>query len=257
LWGARHRWHPRDSDVPGWDPHSPREGVLHVHFGWTQRRRRDIWEKELYRKWTPDLIHDRLYLYLDDEMRDYYAYFGLMFTSYLLGGVIGSLGNPRVRFDQYNATCFLVWVGILNRVAVLHAFGFINSVCHKLGTRPFKTSGADTSVNNALVSILIFGEGWHNNHHAHPRSARQGLRWYQWDPAWYGIWLLKALGLAEKVYVPGPEALRKSSISGNKSSSLAIGRQVQGSRQGELGRARGTVMSELSAANCQSRRKDV
>jgi stearoyl-CoA desaturase (delta-9 desaturase) len=236
FWVAMHRMHHRYSDVPGRDPHSPREGLLHVHFGWTQRRRREIWEKDLYRKWTPDLVHDRLYLFLDDEMRDYYAYVGIVLVSYLLGGVIGALGNPGVRFDQYNAVCFLVWVGILNRVAVLHAFGFINSVCHKLGTRPFKTPGTDTSVNNVLVSILIFGEGWHNNHHAHPRSARQGLRWYQWDPAWYGIWLLKFLGLAEKVYVPGPEAIRRSSSPSRSRSWLAIDEQVHESRQGKLGR---------------------
>jgi fatty-acid desaturase len=56
-------------------------------------------------------------------------------------------------------------------------------------------------MNNFLVALLIFGEGWHNNHHAYPRSARQGLRWYQWDPAWYAIWLLKMLGLAKNVHL--------------------------------------------------------
>jgi stearoyl-CoA desaturase (delta-9 desaturase) len=127
----------------------------------------------------------------------------------VVGGLAGGFASGAL-FDTFEATCFLVWVGILNRVAVLHAFGFINSVCHTLGTRPYKTPGTDTSVNNAVVSMLIFGEGWHNNHHAYPRSARQGLRWYQWDPAWYTICLLRAVGLAQKVYVPGQEALSKA-----------------------------------------------
>lgn len=210
FWVAMHRLHHRYSDIPGRDPHTPREGYLHVHFGWHQRRRRDVWEREIYRKLTPDLVHDRLYRFLDNEGRDYFTYFGILFSSYLAGGLIGGLQAPVFRFDTYNAICFLVWVGLLNRVAVLHAFGFINSVCHEVGTRPFKTSGQDTSVNNVLVALLIFGEGWHNNHHAHQRSARHGLRWYQWDPAWYGIWLLRALGLAEKVYVPTREVVRKS-----------------------------------------------
>jgi fatty-acid desaturase len=210
FWVAMHRLHHRYSDIPGRDPHTPREGLLHVHFGWHQRRRRDVWESEIYRKLTPDLVHDKLYLFLDNERRDYVTYLGILLGSYVLGGWIGALRTPGFRFDSYNALCFLVWVGLLNRVAVLHAFGFINSVCHEVGTRPFKTSGADTSVNNVLVALIIFGEGWHNNHHAHQRSARHGLRWYQWDPAWYGIWLLQALGLAEKVYVPSPETVRRS-----------------------------------------------
>ena len=196
FWVAMHRLHHRYSDVPGRDPHTPREGLLHVHFGWIQRRRRDVWQKDIYRRLTPDLINDRFYLFLDSEARDYCAYFSILIASYLLGGWMGALRHPGAGFDQYNAMCFLVWVGLLNRVAVLHAFGFINSVCHLIGTRPFQTPGNDTSVNNFLVAFLIFGEGWHNNHHAHPRSARQGFRWYQWDPAWYGIWVLKMLRLA-------------------------------------------------------------
>ena len=210
FWVAMHRLHHRYSDIPGRDPHTPREGWLHVHFGWIQRRRRDVWESETYRKLTPDLIHDRLYLFLDNEKRDYFTYFGILLGSYVLGGLIGPVEGGAFKFDHYNAVCFLVWVGLLNRVAVLHAFGFINSVCHKVGTRPYKTPGEDTSVNNVLVALLIFGEGWHNNHHAYPRSARQGLRWYQWDPAWYGIRLLQALGLAQKVHLPGREAIRRS-----------------------------------------------
>lgn len=214
FWVAMHRLHHRYSDIPGRDPHTPREGWLHVHFGWHQRRRRDVWESEIYRKYTPDLINDRFYLFLDNERRDYFTYFGILFGSYVTGGLVGAFQPAGFQFDHYNAVCFLVWVGLLNRVAVLHAFGFINSVCHELGTRPFKTRGTDTSVNNMIVSLLIFGEGWHNNHHAHPKSARQGLRWYQWDPAWYGIWLLKTLGLAEKVHVPSREAIGRASKRG-------------------------------------------
>jgi len=216
FWVAMHRLHHRYSDIPGRDPHTPREGFLHVHFGWHQRRRRDVWETEIYRKLTPDLLHDRLYLFLDNEGRDYLTYFGILSVSFVMGGLIGGIPGPGLHFDLYNAVCFLVWVGLLNRVVVLHAFGFINSVCHEVGTRPFKTHGVDTSVNNVLVALIIFGEGWHNNHHAHQRSARHGLRWYQWDPAWYGIWLLRTLGLAEKVHVPSLEAVRRSSLSSGK-----------------------------------------
>ena len=216
FWVSMHRLHHRYSDIPGRDPHTPREGFFHVHFGWHQRRRRDVWEKEIYRKLTPDLLHDRLYLFLDNEGRDYLTYFVILIGSFVTGGVIGGLQAPAFQFDTHNAVCFLVWVGLLNRVAVLHAFGFINSVCHEFGTRPFKTAGEDTSVNNAIVALIIFGEGWHNNHHAHQRSARHGLRWYQWDPAWYCIRLLKALRLADKVYVPSAELINRSSLVGKE-----------------------------------------
>ena len=196
FWTAMHRLHHKHSDVPGRDPHSPEEGLWHVHFGWTHRRRRDVWDKEIYRNLAPDLVDDPLYLWMDNESSDYLTYGVLLASSFGLGGVIGGgLGG----FDMHNAICFLVWVGILNRVALLHAFGLINSVCHLVGTRPFQTR--DRSVNNALVALLIFGEGWHNNHHAFPASARQGLRWYQIDFAWYAICLLKFLGLARNVKV--------------------------------------------------------
>lgn len=211
FWVAMHRLHHRYSDVPGLDPHTPREGLLHVHFGWHQRRRRDVWEREIYKKWTPDLNQDRLYQFLDEEWRDYLTYIGILSVTYVLGGVIGGLHKP-FQFDYYNAMCFFVWVGLLTRAAVLHAFGFINSVCHAWGTRPFKTTGQDASVNNLLVALIIFGEGWHNNHHAHQKSARHGLRWYQWDPAWYGIWLLKTLGLAKSVHLPTADAIRRFSV---------------------------------------------
>ena len=196
FWTAMHRLHHKYPDIPGRDPHTPKEGFWHVHFGWTHKRRRDVWDKEVYRRLTPDLNRDRFYLFLDREAVDYTTYALLQVASFTLGGFIG--GGPGY-FDTHNAICFLVWVGMLNRVAVLHAFGFINSVCHTVGTRPFFTYRTDESTNNFLVALLIFGEGWHNNHHAFPGSARQGLRWYQIDPSWYVILLLRSLGLASRV----------------------------------------------------------
>jgi stearoyl-CoA desaturase (delta-9 desaturase) len=74
----------------------------------------------------------------------------------------------------------------------------VNSVTHLWGSRRFATK--DLSTNNFFVAILTFGEGWHNNHHAHPVSARHGLRWYEIDMNWYGIWALKKLGLARHIY---------------------------------------------------------
>jgi len=71
-------------------------------------------------------------------------------------------------------------------------------VTHVWGSRRFATK--DMSTNNLWVALLTFGEGWHNNHHAHPVSARHGMAWYEIDMNWYGIWTLKKLGLARHVY---------------------------------------------------------
>ena len=210
FWCAMHRMHHRHTDIPGRDPHTPNEGLLHVHLGWMQRRRRDVWEQVIYRRWTPDLMRDPFYVRLDDQRFDYFAYLLLVSLSYVAGGLVGAAFSPTGAFDRHNAMCFLVWVGVLNRVAILHAFGLINSACHIIGSRPYSTHGADSSVNNAVVAFLIFGEGWHNNHHAFPTSARQGLQWYQWDPAWYAIWLLKTVGLATSVQLPSELALQRA-----------------------------------------------
>lgn len=203
FWVAMHRLHHQYADQPGRDPHTPREGIWHVHFGWVQKRRADVWDKKVYHQLAPELVGDPLYRWMDEESSDYLTYFGLVTGSFLLGGIVG----PGSGFDVHNALCFLVWIGILLRVALFHAFGLINSVCHRIGSRPFKTR--DLSVNNVFVALVIFGEGWHNNHHAFPGSARQGLRWYQVDPAWYFICLLKRLGLARHLRVAGQEAVVK------------------------------------------------
>jgi stearoyl-CoA desaturase (delta-9 desaturase) len=74
----------------------------------------------------------------------------------------------------------------------------VNSITHMWGTRRFATR--DLSTNNFAIALLTFGEGWHNNHHAHPVSARHGLAWYEIDTNWYVIWVMQKLGLARHVY---------------------------------------------------------
>lgn len=198
FWSAMHRLHHKHTDIPGKDPHTPREGIWHVHFGWTHKRRPDVWDRRIYSRLVPDLLDDPLYRWMDEERHDYATYIALQIVTFTAGGLIG---GGFQSFNLYVAISLMVWVGMMNRVALLHAFGLINSVCHLLGNRPFKTTAEDQSTNNLLVALLIFGEGWHNNHHAFPGSARQGLRWWQIDVSWYVICLMKWLGLATRVRV--------------------------------------------------------
>jgi fatty-acid desaturase len=92
---------------------------------------------------------------------------------------------------------FLLWGIFLRTVVGLHATWLVNSATHIWGSRRFATR--DDSTNNWFVALLTFGEGWHNNHHAHPTSARHGLKWYEIDMNWYGIWTLKIFGLATQI----------------------------------------------------------
>jgi fatty-acid desaturase len=89
---------------------------------------------------------------------------------------------------------YLTWGIFLRTVVGLHGTWLVNSATHMWGSRRFQTR--DSSRNSFWVALLSFGEGWHNNHHAHPQSARHGLAWYEYDPNWYGIYLLRVLGLA-------------------------------------------------------------
>lgn len=94
----------------------------------------------------------------------------------------------------------LVWGVFVRTVLVWHITWAVNSVTHLLGYRNYAT--LDSSRNNVLVGLLSNGEGWHNNHHADPRSARFGRRWWELDTTWLTIRLLAALGLARKVVAP-------------------------------------------------------
>jgi fatty-acid desaturase len=94
---------------------------------------------------------------------------------------------------------WLLWGIALRTTLGLHSTWLVNSATHLWGSRRFETK--DGSRNSWWVALLTGGEGWHNNHHAHPVSARHGLAWYEFDPNYYGIWLLKAVGLAKDVKI--------------------------------------------------------
>jgi stearoyl-CoA desaturase (delta-9 desaturase) len=93
---------------------------------------------------------------------------------------------------------FLMWGIFVRTVVGLHCTWAVNSIVHTWGSQRFVTR--DRSTNNWPVALLSFGEGWHNNHHAHPTSSSHGLAWYEIDFNWYSIWFLKKLGLAWNVY---------------------------------------------------------
>ena len=106
----------------------------------------------------------------------------------------------------------LMW-GVFLRVTLgLHATWLVNSATHMWGRRRFITR--DDSTNNWWVALLSFGEGWHNNHHAHPRAARHGLAWYEIDVNWWGIRTLQFLGLAKEIKLINRDATAATTQTG-------------------------------------------
>jgi stearoyl-CoA desaturase (delta-9 desaturase) len=94
----------------------------------------------------------------------------------------------------------VLWGVFLRTVVGLHATWLVNSATHLWGSQRWATG--DDSTNNFIIALLTFGEGWHNNHHAHPNSARHGLRWWEVDTNWYVISALAAVGLAKDIKLP-------------------------------------------------------
>ena len=188
FWVSTHRVHHQLSDQEG-DPHTPREGGWWAHAGWilfgqplTCRARRS--GALLARPQPRPLPRLAQQVPLDSHHRQRHS--AALRLGWYWGGFV-------------NAIAMFLW-GVFLRVTLgLHATWLVNSATHLWGSRRFETR--DDSRNSWWVALLTGGEGWHNNHHAHPVSARHGLAWYEIDPNFWGIWLLSRLGLARKIQV--------------------------------------------------------
>jgi stearoyl-CoA desaturase (delta-9 desaturase) len=198
-WVAMHRIHHQHSDEEG-DPHSPHDrgrgvigllrGLWHAHLGWAFDDDPANWSG-----YVKDLRQSRL-LRRVSALFPVWVAIGLLIPTLLgwllLGGWSGALLG-------------LVWGGLVRIFLVHHVTWSVNSVCHLWGRRPFRTG--DHSKNNFLFGVLAMGEGWHNNHHAYPTSARHGLRWWQVDVSYWVIRSLALLGLAWNVKLPAKQML--------------------------------------------------
>ena len=179
FWVGNHRIHHAKSDKPG-DPHSPREGVMWAHVGWVVYDEcRDITE-DYTTKYAPDIARHKYYMWLN---RYHWV------PSVILGLILLAWGGiPMFLWG----ICFRVTFG-------LHCTWLINSLTHVIGTQRF--DAGDDSRNSFVLALFTFGEGWHNNHHAYPTSARHGLAWWEFDISWITMKLLRFVGLIKHVRV--------------------------------------------------------
>lgn len=198
-WAAVHRRHHQHSDDED-DPHSPHghgggfravlRGFFHAHLGWLFGRRTiDV------DRYVPDLKKDRM-MRVMNRLFPLWVIIGLAIPA-ALGGILTA--------SWLGALLGLIWGGLVRVFLVHHVTWSVNSVCHLWGSRPFESH--DQSRNNAIFGVLALGEGWHNNHHAFPTSARHGLRWWQFDASYLVIRLLAMLGLARNIRIPARERI--------------------------------------------------
>jgi stearoyl-CoA desaturase (delta-9 desaturase) len=193
-WAAHHRHHHRFADRPE-DPHSPsRHGFAWSHIGWLTSRANFPTRKRYIPEWLkfPELA----WLNRFDTVVPVLLAAALLLFGEFLEAVAPGLGATGPQM--------LVWGFFISTTVLFHATVTINSLDHMWGTRRYDTP--DTSRNNALLALLTFGEGWHNNHHHYAVSARQGFRWWELDLTWLGLRLLERLGIVRDLR-PVPERI--------------------------------------------------
>jgi len=183
FWVATHRIHHQHSDTDA-DPHTPHHGGFWAHMGWILFGETHHNQPDLLARYAPDLADDPFYRWLTT-----YHWVPLTISGFI---ALALGGWPAV-----------YWTVFLRVVAGLHATWLVNSATHMWGRRRFATR--DDSKNSLWVALLTFGEGWHNNHHAHPTSARHGLAWWEVDVSWHTIRFMRAIGLARRVRVASIE----------------------------------------------------
>jgi len=181
-WVANHRKHHAFSDENG-DPHSPRDGGWWSHVIWTAARKPAQEMEEHIQRWAPKLAADRGLIWID--------------RAFLLSHFVAALaiGAAGYGFGGWGlAVSWVVWGMFLRLAFVLHSTWLVNSASHLWGYRNYETR--DDSRNNWWVALFTYGEGWHNNHHAYPRMANHGHRWWEVDVTFTTIRLMKVFGLA-------------------------------------------------------------
>jgi stearoyl-CoA desaturase (delta-9 desaturase) len=178
FWVSSHRIHHAHTEDEDKDPYSASKGFWWSHMLWLLYPQKPFFDRETYRKLALDLDRHAYYRWLDRNFLLLQIPLGLLL--YALGG-----------------WSFVIYGLFLRAVVLWHSTWLINSATHAYGYRNFSVD--DGSRNLWWAAILTYGEGWHNNHHARPRVAKAGQRWWEIDMTWWAIQTLKIFGLAKKI----------------------------------------------------------
>jgi fatty-acid desaturase len=186
-WVAQHRAHHAHTDRDG-DPHDSHKGMPWAHIEWLFRTNKDRVAPEDRPRWAPDLVKDPGMRFIEK--------YNVLMTVVL-----------AVAFFFVGGWSWVVWGIFARLVFTYHCTWLVNSASHAVGYQTYKTG--DRSTNSWWVALLTFGEGWHNNHHAFPFSARHGLRWFEFDITWITIKAMSWLKLAKNVKLPTNEMMER------------------------------------------------
>jgi len=189
-WISTHRKHHAHTDREG-DPHDIHKGVLWSHMEWLYKRNEAMLTRAEQERLAPDLANDRFYRFMEATN---------VWWTIALGALLLAIGGWS----------WLIWGVFVRVVITYHATWLVNSAAHYSGYQSFRTG--DRSTNNWWVAMLAWGEGWHNNHHAFPFSARHGLRWFEFDVTWLTIKVLAWMKLARDIKLPTPAMLTRLQV---------------------------------------------
>ena len=202
-WVAVHRRHHHHADAQP-DPHSPLVNFFWGHIGWVLFKNPELSRLGLYDRYAKDILRDRFYVKLERNAMQLQIIAAQWVLFFVAGFIAGLLTTDTLKEAALFGGSIMLWGVAVRTVFVWHQTWSVNSITHLWGYRNYDTN--EDSRNNFFVGYLAHGEGWHNNHHAHPRSARHGHRWWEFDTTYMTIRLLEKLGLATDVavYTPSP-----------------------------------------------------
>lgn len=189
-WVAIHRKHHAHADHDD-DPHNIHMGFRWAHVDWLYKHNLAMPTDDEIKRYAPDLYADPFYRALQN-----------------LGAPL-QLVLAAILF-AFGGWSFVVWGVCARLVFAYHSTWFVNSAAHMFGYRTYRVD--DRSSNCWWVAILSWGEGWHNNHHAFPFSARHGMKWFEIDMTWWHVQALAFLRLADKVRIPSELMRRKLAV---------------------------------------------
>jgi fatty-acid desaturase len=198
-WVAVHRRHHEHADRQE-DPHSPLVNFFWGHVGWMLVENRDLTRLGIYERYAKDILRDPFYRRLERTLLYPIIILSSWAAFFLVGMAVGLMTEGDIGDAAQLGMSAVLWGVFVRTVVVWHITWSVNSATHLWGYRNYATN--EDSRNNWWVALLACGEGWHNNHHAYPSSARHGHRRWEIDPMFGFVRMLEAVGLAWDVSRP-------------------------------------------------------
>jgi stearoyl-CoA desaturase (delta-9 desaturase) len=198
-WVLVHRMHHQHSDHEP-DPHTPMVDWFWGHVGWLFIENRETTSPETYHRYARDILSDRLYMRLERNLMYVWVFVAHAVLFLAAGLAVGWwlygdwAGSYRVGLQ------WLLWGVVMRTIVTWHVTWGVNSAAHLWGYRNYETR--ENSRNNWLIALATNGDGWHNNHHADPRAAAHGHRWWELDITYLTICLWEKMGLAWDIVEP-------------------------------------------------------